>query len=967
MFKASLATGRVDKMRTIFALLFALIGIGNTAAQVTIPPAAFTCDFRLPGAVTACGVTVARAQAGNTDLLPASTPGYAYNTFATNTPRFTPGRGLLSEETRTNFLLNSLTPATQTTGSLATGAYVLWVNEPSAGSGSATISAGTATGCVPLNSVGVPSGTATATTGTWATLVITGAGTCTVTVSGSLTAFQLERCGITTLLPCYGTSMIVTAGATVARPADGSLQITNAADKTVVFGTTATVLCEVDQVNNWVNTNDGFLCSTNTDAFFQLALNSISLGYQTAQCKFGAVALVNNFGPMPITNVFTVGAGTSGTSLVVAAVSNGKGVVNNNPLYTYTNPGTIPAGTLITAIPGGGGAGTYTTSKATTVVLNQLIYQLTSGGGWGSSFGTMKAAIAWDGTGRSCQVNGSTVQRDATIKTAGDTGFFLGNVGGSNHAINGYVHAITAWSTRLSDDQITYLTQQGPAYAVDSNASSFQVLNSGSAVPPIAVSTHNFAGPLNTPIPPATQAALVKQVGADAVRVEAQWLAIEKSLGVYDWSTIDPFIAAYLAQGTKIHLLLSYGNSLYIGCGTGVLKAFCSAGNIFNATSSGTSLTITGFLGTAIVPGDGNQILSLASGIPANTHITAQQSGTTGSNGVYTTDNATTLTGTQQVSQPLAAANLGYSNFVAAAAARYDGMSVTAGVGHLLVVELGNEVNCAYSSTASTATVPSSINYAYQAAAGAAAIKAAAALVPVTTAGMGQCGSGASLTNTFMTNMINTINSFSSLSNIDAFANHPYQQAFNPEPVITPVQSFNAATANAKPQWNTEQGYLGPTNIQVIQEITRAYYACRLMMSELASGTGEIMWYDFIDQSANNPGYGLFANSNAPTMVATPAATAFTNCKAATVGATAWSVKYYQASDTYLATFTNASGTNAVIWSPSTSVNFTWNAPAFSSVSAQDSLGAIVVPTVNGNAYTVPLGNGDPIIITGLN
>lgn len=121
--------------------------------------------------------TIVRASTA-TDLL-SSASTCSFNSYAAGVVRQNPQNGLLVEEARTNSLLNSGAPATQTTTSLATGYYTLWM----IGTGSVTVSAGTAT----------ITGAATASQGTPVIFNVTVAGTVTATVSGSPSCFQLEN------------------------------------------------------------------------------------------------------------------------------------------------------------------------------------------------------------------------------------------------------------------------------------------------------------------------------------------------------------------------------------------------------------------------------------------------------------------------------------------------------------------------------------------------------------------------------------------------------------------------------------------------------------------------------------------------------------------------------------------------------------------------------------------------------
>ena len=225
---------------------------GSNVPSWVLSGASVDMDFannRYYGCSLASCLSITRASA-KTNLLPSSVSGFAYTTFGNNVLAID-SNGLLIEESRTNQLLNSTAPATQTTGSLGTGTYTLWVN----GSGSAQMSLGTGVGC----------GVGTATNGTPVNFTITVAGTCIVTVIGSLNAFQLE-------LGTFGTSLVVTAGATGTRAAD-SVSLSGTAN-TIMLGAQGTV--RIAATLEGINAGNNVLTGGSNSATFGIMSNNLS-------------------------------------------------------------------------------------------------------------------------------------------------------------------------------------------------------------------------------------------------------------------------------------------------------------------------------------------------------------------------------------------------------------------------------------------------------------------------------------------------------------------------------------------------------------------------------------------------------------------------------------------------------------------------------------------------------------------
>lgn len=183
--------GRVSNFELSPSSTVGALGIDLTSVlpyQTALPSDQSSIDFDFKGGVyvgdVIGSITCSRTATTATDLLSTSPQGASFNTFGANTLRITPGKGLLIEEARTQFLANPGAPATQTTASLSSAAaYILWVNGP----GSAVVSAGTAT---PTSSNGT---SLTAVQGKIAMFQINTNGTVVITVNGTLNQFQLEN------------------------------------------------------------------------------------------------------------------------------------------------------------------------------------------------------------------------------------------------------------------------------------------------------------------------------------------------------------------------------------------------------------------------------------------------------------------------------------------------------------------------------------------------------------------------------------------------------------------------------------------------------------------------------------------------------------------------------------------------------------------------------------------------------
>jgi hypothetical protein len=267
-------------------------------------------------------LTVTRATTNGlaTDLLPTSAAGQTITTFADNVARISSAAGgLISEEARVNQLVNATTPATQTSASIncASPGCTLWVN---GASGSATASAGTATGC---------SGFAAATNGSPNTFTCTGAGTIVVTVTGTLNAFQLEIGGSGTSL-CTSTASACSRGADVIK-----------ATTTPAFGSAYTLLAQGIPLSADTNaTTQFFLSADDGTASNRLGLYRVNVATANFVVASGGSSNSNSAG--------SAWSRAAAGKVVGAATTGTNGVVSFNGSAVATVPQVGPAGAALT-------------------------------------------------------------------------------------------------------------------------------------------------------------------------------------------------------------------------------------------------------------------------------------------------------------------------------------------------------------------------------------------------------------------------------------------------------------------------------------------------------------------------------------------------------------------------------------------------------------------------------------------
>lgn len=310
------------------ALLFAAspsqaITAGQLAvlSAVNNPKPLYSCYYVFG---TTCGTTFAVTRSGSsaTNLLPNSASGAAFPTYAANAIRLVVNHGILVETNgATNFLLNSGTPATQTTASLPIGSYALWVN----GAGSAAVAGTTAT----------ITGAGTATNGAEVDFAVTVAGTVTVTVTGSLNEFQLEN-------NVQGSSYVPTTTSTVTRGAETVIM-----NNMNVNGTDVSLVVEF-QPNITPTTNAGLIGDGGPRPSLVYASTGPFLTFPGIANAVASQASITRFGTYRMAFGIQSGNMNAATNGVLSLPGNGQNSVVIWPATTTITFGWTPS-------PGTGG------------------------------------------------------------------------------------------------------------------------------------------------------------------------------------------------------------------------------------------------------------------------------------------------------------------------------------------------------------------------------------------------------------------------------------------------------------------------------------------------------------------------------------------------------------------------------------------------------------------------------------
>lgn len=100
-------------------------------------------------------------------------------------------------------------------------------------------------------------------------------------------------------------------------------------------------------------------------------------------------------------------------------------------------------------------------------------------------------------------------------------------------------------------------------FAALSSASLSSIFSGASTLPLLTVDTHQNTTVVAKPIPDGTNVAAAQAIGAQAVRLDCNWIQTEASAGSFDFSSLDPTVNAFRAVGITVHLIFDYGNTLY--------------------------------------------------------------------------------------------------------------------------------------------------------------------------------------------------------------------------------------------------------------------------------------------------------------------------------------------------------------------------------------------------------------------